>query len=154
MCGPATPHTSRPLEGGRMLGAKFLYLDPPSDMSSADARRRVSVQCCKPCANLHDCGDMPKHLPAELAQYVLNNSSNKSPPYHVTQDDVSVPLQRLEVENITGHHSVRGRGDVFAVMYKMNWTRLSRPSWERDIDLQLSRHERLRYWAGTPNQHR
>ena len=41
---------------------------------------------------------------------MLNNFSKKSPPYHVTQYDVSTPLQRLEVEKITGHQSVRGRG--------------------------------------------
>ena len=74
---------------------------------------------------------MPKYLPAELTQYVLNNFSKKSPPYHVTQDDVSTPLQRLEVEQITGHQSVRGRGGVIAVMYKTHWAGLSESSWER-----------------------
>ena len=39
------------------------------------------------------------------------------PPYHVTQDDVSAPLQRLEVEKIISHQSVRGRGGVIAVLY-------------------------------------
>ena len=60
---------------------------------------------------------MPKYLPAGLAQYVLNNFPKKSPPYHVTQDDVSAPLQRLEVEKITGHQSVQGRGGVITVKY-------------------------------------
>ena len=36
----------------------------------------------------------------------------------------------------------------------MHWTGLSRPSWEREIDLQLSCDARLRYWVGTPNQPR
>ena len=67
------------------------------------------------------------------------------PPYHVTQDDVSTPLQRLEMEKITGHQSVRGRGGVNTVMYETHWTGLSRPSWEREMDLQLSHHEILRY---------
>ena len=31
---------------------------------------------------------------------------------------------------------------------------LSEPSWEREIDLQLSRTHILRYWAGTPDQRR
>ena len=61
---------------------------------------------------------MPKYLPAGLMQYVLNNFSKKSPPYHVTQYDVSTPLQRLEMEKITGHQSVRGRGGIIAVMYE------------------------------------
>ena len=46
---------------------------------------------------------MPKYSPAGLTQYVLNNLSKKSPPYHVTQDEVLTPLQILEVEKITGH---------------------------------------------------
>ena len=80
---------------------------------------------------------MPTYLPAGLTQYVLSNFSNKSPPYHVTQDEVSIPLQRLEVGKITRHQSVRGRGGVMAVMYETHWTGLSRPSWEREMDLQL-----------------
>ena len=39
-------------------------------------------------------------------------------------------------------------------MYETHWTGLLGPSWEREMDLQLFRHEILRYWAGTPNQHR
>ena len=39
-------------------------------------------------------------------------------------------------------------------MYETHWAGLSRPSREREMDPQLSRHEMLRYWAGTPNQHR
>ena len=97
---------------------------------------------------------MPKHLPAGLTQYMLNNFSKKSPLYHVTQDDVSTPLQLLVEEKITGHQSVRCRGGVIAVMYETQWTGLSGPSWDREMDLQLFRHEILRYWAGTPNQHR
>ena len=51
---------------GSPLEAKLLHLDLPSNMPGADARRRVSVQRCKPCANPHDHGDMPKYLPAGL----------------------------------------------------------------------------------------
>ena len=39
-------------------------------------------------------------------------------------------------------------------MYETHWTGLSRPSWEREMDLQLSRQQILLYWAVTPNQHR
>ena len=84
---------------------------------------------------------------------MLNNVSKKSPPYKVTQDDVSAPLERLEVEKITDHQSVRGRGGVIAVLYKTHWAELSEPSWEQKMDLQLSRTHGLRYWAGTPDQH-
>ena len=112
------------------LGAKLLYLDLPSDMPGANARRGVPVQRCKPCTNAHDHGDMPEYLPAGLTRYVLNNLSKKSFPYHVAQDDVSAPLQRLEVEKIIGHQSIRGRGGIIAVMYETHGTGLSRPSWE------------------------
>ena len=79
---------------------------------------------------------------------MLNKCSKKSPPYHVTQDDVSTPLQRLEVEQITGHQSARGRGGVIAVLYKTTWAGLSEPSWNREMDLHLSCSYILRYWAG------
>ena len=59
--GPCTPADT---PDGSPLGAKLQYLGLPSDMPGADARRRVSVQRCKPCANPHDHGDMPKCLPA------------------------------------------------------------------------------------------
>ena len=97
---------------------------------------------------------MPKLLPAGLTQYVLNNFPKTLRSYCGTQDDVSIPLQRLEVEKITGHKSVRGRGGVIAVLYKTHWVGLSEPSWERETDLLLSRSHSWRYWAGTPDQHR
>ena len=84
-------------------------MDLPSYIPAADARRRVSVQRCKPCANPHDQGDMPRYLPAGLTQDVLNSFSKKSFPYYVTHDDVLTPLQRLEVEKIpadTNHSAV------------------------------------------------
>ena len=71
-------------------------------MPAADAHRRVSVERCKPCTNPHDRGDMPKYLPDGLTQYMPDNITPLPPPYHVTQDDVSAPLQRLEVERMTG----------------------------------------------------
>ena len=46
--GPFTPADT---PDGSLLGANLLYLDLPSNMPSADARRRVSVQRCKPCTN-------------------------------------------------------------------------------------------------------
>ena len=69
--GPCTPTDTH---DGCPMSAKVLYLDLPSDMPGADARRRVPVQHCKPCANPHDHGDMPTYVPAELTQYVLNTS--------------------------------------------------------------------------------
>ena len=40
------------------------------------------------------------------------------------------------------------------MLFKTHWAGLSEPSWERKMDLQLSRTHILRYWAGTPDQHR
>ena len=51
-----------------------------------------------------------EYLPAGLTQYVLNNYKKTCLSYRVTHDDVSAPLQRLEVEKTSGHNSVLGRG--------------------------------------------
>ena len=58
------------------------------------------------------------------------------------------------MEQITGYQSVRGRGGGIAVLYNTHWVGLSEPSWEREMGLHLSRFHILRYWAGTPDQHR
>ena len=75
--GPVQDSGSRSLlrrrDPGRLTGGNLLYLDLPSDLPGSDARRRVAIERCKPCANTHDSGDMPKYLPAGLTQYVLNN---------------------------------------------------------------------------------
>ena len=62
------PWTAADTSDGSPLGGKLLFLDLPSDMPGADARRRVSVHHCKACANPHDHGDLPKNLPAGLTQ--------------------------------------------------------------------------------------
>ena len=67
------PCSTAETPGGSPLGSNLLYLDLPSDLPGSDARRRVAIERCKPCANPHDSGDMPKYLPAGLTQYVLNN---------------------------------------------------------------------------------
>ena len=53
---------------GSPLGSNLLYLDLPSDLPDLDARRRVVIERCKPCANPHDSRYMPKYLPAGLTQ--------------------------------------------------------------------------------------
>ena len=136
------------------LHDKLLFLDLPSDLPGRDSKRRVSVMRCKPCRSPEDTTDLPKYLPADLTTYVLTASATKSPPYHVTLDDVSPPPERLEVERITGHQLVRGRGGVIAVLYETHWAGLLSPSWERELDLQHSRRHILLYWSGTPTQHR
>ena len=101
-------------------------MDLPNDIPGPDAHCRVSVARCKPCTNPYDTSDLPRYLPAGLTQFVLNNYTT-TPPFHVTADDVSVPVERLEVDKISSHRSVRGRGGVIAVLYQTNWKGLLRP---------------------------
>ena len=122
------PCSSAGSPDGSPIGDNLLYLDLLSDLPGSDARRRVAIERCKACINPHVSGGMRKYLPSGLTQYVLNNSSKKSPPYHLTQDDVSTRLQQLEVEKITGYQSVRGRGGVIAVLYETHHVGLSEPS--------------------------
>ena len=149
--GPCTPADT---PDGSPLGDKLLYLHLPSRHAwrgCSPARYGATLQAlCQPLRPRRHAQEFSSGIGAIRVQQLLQ----ESPPYHVTQDDVSTPLRRLEVEKITGHQSVRGRGRVITVMYETHWTGLSGPSWEREMDLQLFRHEILRYWAGTPNQHR
>ena len=73
----------------RPLGLKLLYLDLPSHLSGPAAKPRVTVARCKPCVNPYDVDDIPKYLPVGLTQYVLYAFAHKSPPDHVTTDDVT-----------------------------------------------------------------
>ena len=112
------PALASAVPGGRPLHDKHLYLDLPSGMPGRDPKPRISVLRCKSCRNPDDIHDIPKHLLADLTKYVLNSFSTKSPPFHVTLDDIFPPPERLEVDQISGHQLVRGRGGVLAVMYE------------------------------------
>ena len=138
----------------RPLHDKVLFLDLPSDLPGRDSKPRVSVKRCKPCPSPGDITDLPKYLPTDVTTYALTASATKSPPYHVTVNDVSPPPERLEAERITGHQLVRGRGGVIAVLYETHLTGLVSPSWERELDLQHSRRHMLFYLSGTPAQHK
>lgn len=100
----------------------LLYLDLPSDRPGSHSKRRVSVVRCRPCSSPHDGSD------------ALNNYTTKSPPYDVTQDDVSPALECFVVDHGTGHQSVRGRGGHIAVMYETH----CHPSWDRKAGFQHS----------------
>ena len=136
---------------GRPLGDKLIYLDLPSNLSGPAAKPRVTVARCKPCANPSDVDDMPIHLPAGLTQYVL--FATKSPPYHVTTDDIATPPVLIDVAEIADHQCVRGRGGAIAVLYETHWDSILRPTWERELDLQALRHHILSCWAAGPAQH-
>ena len=87
----AGPASAADTADGRPLGDKLLYLDLPSNLSGPAAKPCVTVARCKPCVNPYDSDDVPRQLPAGLTQYVLHAFATKSPPYHVTTDDVSTP---------------------------------------------------------------
>ena len=139
---------------GQPVGDKLLYLDLPPGQRGPSAKHRVSIMRCKPCMNPHDTKDRPRHLPAGFTEYVLSRVSEKSPPFHATDDDVepTLDVERLEVDVIIAHQVVRGFGGRIAVLYETRWVGLSSTSWEREADLQRSRKAILAYWAGTPVQ--
>ena len=110
------PAPASAVPDGRPLHEKLLYFDLPSDMPGRHSKRRVSVVRYKPCRNPDGIHDLPKHLPADLTKYVFDSFLTKSPPFHLTLDDILPPPERLEVEQITGHQLVRGRGGVLSVM--------------------------------------
>ena len=87
------PCSSGDTPDGSPLGAKLLCLDLPCDMPGTGARRAYRFNAASPVPNPHDRGDIPKYWIAGLTIYVLNNSPKKSPAYHITQDDLSTPLQ-------------------------------------------------------------
>ena len=138
---------------GRPVADKTLYLDLPTDMPGKDKKKRVSVDRCKMCHNPSDDSDIPEYLPAGLSKYVLHSFTDKSPPFHPTTEDVvksGIPVE--DIEKITGHQLVRGRGGELAVMHETHWEGLSSITWEREIDLKhFSRHI-LEYWMSTPRQ--
>ena len=63
-----------------------------------------------------------------------------------------MPVERLKVDKISSHRSVRGPGGAIAVLYETHWKGLLRPSWEREADLLHARQHILEYWAGAPLQ--
>ena len=58
----------------------------------------------------------------------------------------------MDIEKITGHQLVRGRGGKLAVMYETHWEGLSSITWEREIDLRNFSRYILEYWMSTPRQ--
>ena len=93
------------------------------------------------CHNRSDDSDIPKYLPAGLSKYVLHSFTEKSPPFHPTTEDVVKSGISVDIEKITGHQLVRGRGGKLAVIYETHWEGLSSITWEREIDLKnFSRH--------------
>ena len=140
---------------GRPVGDKLLFLDLPSSNRGSESKPRVSVMRCKPCTNPHDDRDRPVHLPSGLTSYVLTQFASKSPPFHATAMDVECDdrMELVDLDTISAHRFVRGRGGKLAVMYKTRWKGFTRSSWEREADLAHFRPAILQYWATCPDQH-
>ena len=89
---------------GRPVADKTLYyLDLPTDMPGKDQKKRVCADRCKMCHNPSDDSDIPKYLPAGLSKYVLHSFTDKSPPSHLTTEDVVKSGMPVDIEKITGH---------------------------------------------------
>lgn len=131
-----SPSTSPP--DGCPVGDKLPYFDMPSHISGPETKTRVSIMRCTPCVNLHNTGDRPIHLPAGLPEYVLTYFPCESPPFYVTTGDVDHDgrIRRVELDMITAHRVMCGRGGKVAVMYETRWKGLRRLSSERKADFQ------------------
>ena len=136
----------------RPVADKTLYLDFPTDIRGKDQKKRVYVDRCKMCHNPSDNSDIPRYLPAGLSKYVLHSFTEKPPPFHPTTEDVVKSGIPVDIEKITGHQLVRGRGGKLAVMYETHWEGLSSITWEREIDLKNFLRHILEYWMSTPRQ--
>ena len=110
---------------GRPVADKTLDMDLPTDMSGKYQKKRVSVDRCKMCHNPSNDSDIPKYLPAGLSKYVLHSFTDKSPPFHPTTEDVVKSGIAMDIEKITGHQLVRGRGGKLDVMDETHWEGLS-----------------------------
>lgn len=90
-------------------------------MVGPGARHRVVVVHYKPCIDSNNLSDMLKYLPVGWTRYVQNKFAAKYPPYRVTTDEASAPFHQLEVQQISGHRTIRGRRTVITVMYETRW---------------------------------
>ena len=111
---------------GRPVADKTLYMDLPTDVPGKDQKKPVSVDRCKMCHNPSDDSDIPKYLPAGLSKYVLHSFTDKPPPFHPTTEDVVKSGIPVDIEKITGHQLVRGRGGKLAVMNETHREKSSR----------------------------
>ena len=139
------PARASGIPDNRPLHDKILFLDLSSDLPVGTPSPAYPSNDASLAGAPTTSPTSPKYLPANLTTYVLTASATKSPPYHVTVDDVSPPPERLELKRITGHQLVRGRRGVITVLYETHWAGLLSPSWERELDPQHSRRHILLY---------
>ena len=80
-----------------------------------------------------------------MSSYVLNKYSDLSPPFHLTDDDVTP-------RSIRNHRILRGFSETVSVQYLTSWHELENTSWETEQDLEQYGNVVERYWAGNPKQ--
>ena len=110
--GPA-PSDSTP--DGRPLAAKLTCLDFPNDMLGVDAHCRVSVAWSKPYESPHDTTDLPDTFPLDGRNTPTTTTPPNPPPPRHRRRRISV--ERMQIDKLSTHPSVRGRGGVIVFIY-------------------------------------
>ena len=111
----------------RLADKVLLYLNLPSDMPGASAKPRVTVERCKPCTG-HTMPTARSFHQLDYRALCPQQTPQQVTSLPVLDSDVRIEDQRLEVEKITGHQSVRARGGIIAVLYETHWKGLLRTS--------------------------
>ena len=154
--GPYKVLSVGPKEGpdDKRVGPNLLLLDVrKEDMTSSTISERVSVYRCKKCTSPHEGQEGPRFLPWGLSNYVLNQYSERSPPFHLTAEDVrGLDTHRLEPLNISMHRLCRGLGGKIAVQYYTHWSGVEKTTWEEEAELKQYGNLVMRYWIGSPVQ--
>ena len=102
----------------------------------------------------HEGAEAPKFLPWAMSSYVRDKYSERSPPFHLTAEDVCMNLNnyRIKPTTITKHRISRGLGGNNAVQYCTSWDEVTVNSWEHETDLEQYGSIVSRYLAGEPSQ--
>ena len=137
-----------------MVGKKLLLLDIRKDEPGREINARVSVYRCKRCFNPLEGAEPPKFLPWAMSNYVLNKYSERSPPFHLAAEDVTMELDqhRILPTFVSKHRISRGLRGKNYVQYFTSWDGVQVKTWEHETDLEQYGSLVSRYWAGEPLQ--
>ena len=104
---------------GEKVGPNLVLVEARKDEPGREINARVSKYRCKQCHNPHEGVEGPKFLPWAMSSYFLNKYSERSPPFHLTVEDVCMELDhhRIKPNLITKHGISRGLGGKNAVEY-------------------------------------
>ena len=131
------PCSSPDTPEGSPLATKLVYLDLSSDDPARMHAGAFQYNAASPVPT-PTTKTACRFICGRVCPNVCSTTCSRNPPRTASLDVVSTALQRLDVEKITGHQSVRGQGGVIAVMYEMHWTGFSRASWLRETLNQLT----------------